>query len=69
MEEDLNKIIDDEYSIDMEDLDELNSDYSLPNVSEEMKQFLEFIQAVKDDNISYVEILAIDMNKFTKCKI
>src|SRR5690349_6423351 len=69
MEEDLNNNIEDEYSIELESMGEYDSEDSmLPNVSEETKQFLEFIQSVKDDNISHVENLAIEnLAKLEKC--
>jgi hypothetical protein len=72
MEEDLinNFIEDNSNNFDMssyvEDEDGLES---VSSIAEETKQFLDFIQAVKDDNIEFIKELSKEAEKISKCKI
>jgi hypothetical protein len=60
MEEDLNN--------DFIEMSSYESDLSMSEqVTDETRDFLEFIQALKDDNITHLEELSKDTDKFTKC--
>jgi hypothetical protein len=65
-QEDLNNIED---YIDLTSYDGSEGDYSeSSSFSDETRQFLEFIQAVKDDNTAYLEEMSKEPEKLQRCK-